>query len=193
MKNLLIFFSLLFTTQLVAQNVTNAEAADKAFQAGIMEGSILQGFVDDPLTIRIVDPANHGDLDATGLQNAANVTVTYNRIIAALTADFGDLPRLIAQADSLNALAEVTQDLEIGLAFRTSFSTFESMALLLGYNLNEKLRLGYAFDLNTAQLRNNNNNTHEIVLNYCFTLQITPPPIIRLVDPRRLDRDDSVE
>lgn len=106
MKNLLIFFSLLFTTQLVAQNVTNAEAADKAFQAGIMEGSILQGFVDDPLTIRIVDPANHGDLDATGLQNAANVTVTYNRIIAALTADFGDLPRLIAQADSLNALAD---------------------------------------------------------------------------------------
>ena len=47
--------------------------------------------------------------------------------------------------------------------------TFESVAILAGINLNEKLKFCYSFDIGTSKLKSFNNGSHEIIMKY--TLQ----------------------
>lgn len=94
---------------------------------------------------------------------------------------------------NLGIMADVNSSLEAGIGMRTSTKTFESASAIIGYNLNPKLRIGYAFDLNTSKLRGNNANTHEVILNYCFSISIPPPIEIIIVDPRHLDKEPGVE
>lgn len=160
--------------------------------SGLSLGYSLQNVLNtqfDFATLQTLEPGWHQYINVGYDNLPLPIPVNANLLIKASQDDVG-----FANPDfSLNALAQVSSNLEAGIAFRSSLKTFESLALLLGYNLNEKLRLGYAFDLNTAKIRNNNNNTHEIVLNYCFTLQVQEKPLIRLVDPRHLDKDSGVE
>jgi type IX secretion system PorP/SprF family membrane protein len=143
----------------------------------------------DFATLQTLKPGWHQYINVGYDNLPLPIPVDANLMVKASQDQFG-----FANPDfNLNALAEVTPDLELGIAFRSSLRTFESLALLLGYNLNNNLRIGYSFDLNTAKLRNNNNNTHEVVLNYCFNLEIPERPPIRLVDPRHLDKDSGVE
>ncbi|MDB4347053.1 PorP/SprF family type IX secretion system membrane protein [Bacteroidia bacterium] len=94
---------------------------------------------------------------------------------------------------NLGALADLSTALQAGLSLRTSTKTFESLSAIIGYNLNPQLRIGYSFDINTSGLRTNNNNTHEVVLNYCFNIAVVEKQSIRLLDPRHLDKDSSIE
>lgn len=159
---------------------------------GLSLGYALQNVSSTPFqfsTLQTIEPGWHNYINVGYDNLPLPIPVNANLLIKASQDRAG-----FSNPDfNLNALAEVTPDLEIGLAFRSSLRTFESLAILLGYNLNQNLRLGYAFDLNTAKLRNNNNNTHEIVLNYCFALEMPEKQIIRIVDPRHLDKDSGVE
>lgn len=95
---------------------------------------------------------------------------------------------------NLGVLADISETLQAGLGIRSSFKTpLESFSVLLGYSVSPKMRIGYSFDLNTTQLRGNNNNTHEIILNYCFTLKFIEKQPIILVDPRHIDKDPNIE
>lgn len=48
-------------------------------------------------------------------------------------------------------------------------NTFESVAILAGINLNEKLKFCYSFDIGISKLKSFNNGSHEIIVKY--TLQ----------------------
>jgi type IX secretion system PorP/SprF family membrane protein len=53
---------------------------------------------------------------------------------------------------------------EIGASYRYQ----DAVSGLLGFNVTNNLRLGYAYDFNTSELNNFNSGSHEFVLRYTF-------------------------
>jgi len=139
--------------------------------------------------VQAIAPGWHQYLNASAEFTPGGLMVRPYLLIKASQAKAG-----FANPDfNLGALAELSTSLQAGLSLRTSTKTFESLSAIIGYNLNPQLRLGYSFDINTSGLRANNNNTHEVVLNYCFNIALVERPLIRLVDPRHLDQDQNIE
>lgn len=64
----------------------------------------------------------------------------------------------------LNASVLFDEKLWVGVSYRS----FDSIDLLLELQLNNQLRLGYAYDITTSDLRQVNSGSHEIMLNYRF-------------------------
>ena len=64
----------------------------------------------------------------------------------------------------INANILLDERLWIGVSYRS----FDSIDLLLELQLNDQLRLGYAYDITTTDLSQVNNGSHEIMLNYRF-------------------------
>jgi len=50
----------------------------------------------------------------------------------------------------------------------------DAVSIMAGYYIFPELRLTYAYDLTTSALRNASSGSHEIMLNYCFTIEIPP-------------------
>ncbi len=94
----------------------------------------------------------------------------------------------------LTGLVEYQQRLWGGLAYR---STSDALSVLLGYsgfqgNL-KGLRIGYSYDLTLTRILSVSSGTHEIQLNYCFTVTLPPPEIKRYVDPRHQIKDPVLD
>ncbi|MEM9337530.1 MAG: type IX secretion system membrane protein PorP/SprF [Bacteroidota bacterium] len=63
-----------------------------------------------------------------------------------------------------NANVLFDEKLWVGVSYRS----FDSVDLLLELQLNQQLRLGYAYDITTSDLGQVNSGSHEIMLNYRF-------------------------
>ncbi len=74
-----------------------------------------------------------------------------------------------------NANVLFDEKLWVGVSYRS----FDSIDLLLELQLNEQLRLGYAYDITTSDLRQVNSGSHEIMLNYRFVFSKS-----KIVTPR---------
>lgn len=65
-----------------------------------------------------------------------------------------------------------------------SFRTEDAIAPMIGYQhtfagqTSSMLRIGYAYDVTTSELRNYSSGGHEILLSYCFNVVRTPPTSI---------------
>ncbi len=91
----------------------------------------------------------------------------------------------------LSALVKMNNLFAGGLAYRT---TNDAVSVLLGYYPRPELRIGYSYDLTLSRLQSASNGTHEIQLNYCFTIQLPPPPDpVIILTPRHLDRNKDIE
>lgn len=87
---------------------------------------------------------------------------------------------------TLGLLADISPLLQIGTSSRFSSKNIESVSGILGIYLMSNLRIGYAYDFNVSGLNRNHQNTHEIMLKYCFTkCQMVDPD-----DPRHIDQFD---
>ena len=82
--------------------------------------------------------------------------------------------------------ASTILDLNLNVLYRdmlwagATYRLGDAIAPMLGYqhkfDNNATLRIGYSYGITTSQLGNYNNGTHDIMLNYCFDLDKTPPP-----------------
>lgn len=94
----------------------------------------------------------------------------------------------------VTGLLEYQQRLWGGLAYR---STSDALSVLLGYSgfqgPLQGLRIGYSYDLTLTRILSVSSGTHEIQLNYCFTVSIPDPPIKRYVDPRHQIKDSTLD
>jgi len=91
----------------------------------------------------------------------------------------------------LSALVKMNNLFAGGLAYRT---TNDAVSVLLGYYPRPELRIGYSYDVTLSRLQSASNGTHEIQLNYCFTIQLPPPPDpVIILTPRHLDRNKDIE
>lgn len=90
------------------------------------------------------------------------------------------------------ALVEYQNKLWGGLAYRTTVDAFSVMLGYSGFSGNFKgLRIGYSYDLTLSKILNVSSGTHEIQLNYCFIVKIVPPPVVPVVTPPFMHREED--
>jgi type IX secretion system PorP/SprF family membrane protein len=95
-----------------------------------------------------------------------------------------------AQLD-LSALVKMNNLFAGGLAYRTEN---DAMSILLGYYPRPELRIGYSYDITLSRIQSASNGTHELQVNYCFTIKLPPPPEpVIILTPRHLDRNRDIE
>jgi len=87
---------------------------------------------------------------------------------------------------TVGSLLDLNPLIQVGVSSRFSHKNYESVSAMMGIYIMPNLRIGYAYDLNVSGLRGNNNNTHEIMLKYCFSKCKSE----YIDDPRHLDRTD---
>lgn len=80
------------------------------------------------------------------------------------------------QAD-INANFHFNNRFWIGASYRLE----DAIVLMAGLNITPNLRLGYAYDLTTSDLKDYSNGTHEIMLGYCYKIRKKITPINRNV------------
>ncbi len=82
----------------------------------------------------------------------------------------------------LSLVSEIVSKYYVGISNRGfGNKTFESVAILAGINLNEKLKFCYSFDIGTSKLKSFNNGSHEIIMKYTLQNNLgkgVPPKII---------------
>lgn len=82
----------------------------------------------------------------------------------------------------INGLLFYKQRVWIG----TSYRSIDAVALLLGFNINEQLRVGYSYDINTSKLANFNSGSHEFVIGYDWKVNTSKRSTIIMKSPRFL-------
>lgn len=70
----------------------------------------------------------------------------------------------------LNVSALYNNKIWAGVSYRLQ----DAVAIMAGYYILPDLRLSYSYDLTTSSLRNASYGSHEIMLNYCFKIEIPP-------------------
>jgi type IX secretion system PorP/SprF family membrane protein len=95
-----------------------------------------------------------------------------------------------AQLD-LSALVKMNNLFAGGLAYRTES---DALSVLIGYYAKPELRIGYSYDITMTRIQTVSNGTHELQVNYCFTIRLPePPPPIIILTPRHMMRDNNIE
>ncbi len=129
------------------------------------------------------------DMDQLNLQNVHHYWITAGYKYQ-INPDWVLRPSILAKTD-----AKSTQiDLNVNVLFRdmvwagVSYRLSDAIAPMLGYQTkvgDGLLRIGYAYDVTTSQLKGYSNGSHDIMLNYCFSLE-KPPVIQKSKNPRFL-------
>lgn len=70
----------------------------------------------------------------------------------------------------LNMAATYNNQIWGGVTYRV----YDALAIMAGYQLTKDLRATYSYDLTTSTLRNSSSGSHEIMMSYCFTIEIPP-------------------
>jgi type IX secretion system PorP/SprF family membrane protein len=74
----------------------------------------------------------------------------------------------------------VTTQLDLNLATTynnqiwggVTYRVYDAFAVMAGYQITKDLRASYSYDLTTSSLRNSSSGSHEVMLSYCFTIEI---------------------
>lgn len=70
----------------------------------------------------------------------------------------------------LNAAATYNNQIWGGVTYRV----YDALSIMAGYQITKDLRATYSYDLTTSSLRNSSSGSHEIMMTYCFTIEIPP-------------------
>lgn len=109
-----------------------------------------------------------------------------------INSDFSVQPNLLLKSD----FTSTQLDVNLTVMFRDMIWLGASYRLqdvivapMVGYKHNfdkyGTLKVGYSYDMTASKIKNYSSGTHEIFLNYCFNIDITPP-IQRVKHPRFL-------
>ena len=103
-------------------------------------------------------------------------------------------PSLLVKSDvyqtqvDISLVGKYNENIFAGATFRGYDSnSIDALSIIGGIKLNEKITIGYAYDLTLSGLSNVSNGTHEILINYNLGKQVGlgKPPII-IYNPRSL-------
>lgn len=70
----------------------------------------------------------------------------------------------------INAAATYNNQIWGGVTYRV----YDALSIMAGYQITKDLRATYSYDLTTSSLRNSSSGSHEIMMSYCFTIEIPP-------------------
>lgn len=111
-----------------------------------------------------------------------------------------DISGIVRPTIDLQGLFVYNNTFAGGLNYRTAMSVqSDAISIMLGYypqlkstsNLEQNLRIGYAYDIPLQAI--NTNGTHEIQVNYCFRLSLPPPTTYRIPHPRDMQRPGNFD
>jgi type IX secretion system PorP/SprF family membrane protein len=74
----------------------------------------------------------------------------------------------VATQFDLNAAASYNKKIWGGVTYRVQ----DALAIMAGYQIAENLRASYSYDLTTSTLSNSSSGSHEIMMSYCFIIDI---------------------
>lgn len=77
---------------------------------------------------------------------------------------------LVTTQLDLNVAAMYNNQLYGGVTYRVN----DAFAVMAGYQLTKDLRATYSYDITTSSLSNSSSGSHEIMMSYCFTIEIPP-------------------
>jgi type IX secretion system PorP/SprF family membrane protein len=86
-----------------------------------------------------------------------------------------------------NVTNNTTVDVNVNAHFNSkywaglSWRNQDAIVLMAGVTLMENLRIGYAYDYTTSELKNYSNGSHEVMLGYCFNVKKRVPVSIKNV------------
>jgi len=77
---------------------------------------------------------------------------------------------LVTTQLDINAAATYNNQIWGGVTYRV----YDALAVMAGYQISKDLRATYSYDLTTSSLANSSSGSHEIMMSYCFTIEIPP-------------------
>ena len=77
---------------------------------------------------------------------------------------------LVTTQFDLNAAATYNNQIWGGVTYRV----YDALSVMAGYQITKDLRATYSYDLTTSSFRNSSSGSHEIMMSYCFTIEIPP-------------------
>lgn len=130
------------------------------------------------------------DLTDLNISNAKHFWITAGYEYG-LGPDLKLRPSILAKSDA----ASTQLDVNINVLYKdmiwggVSYRVSDAIAPMLGYQNNDvgggTLRIGYAYDVTTSQIKGYSNGSHDIMVNYCFNLD-KPKPLQKSKNPRFL-------
>ncbi len=70
----------------------------------------------------------------------------------------------------LNVAASYNNEIWGGVTYRV----YDALSIMAGYQITKDLRASYSYDLTTSNLRTSSSGSHEIMMSYCFTIEVPP-------------------
>ena len=130
------------------------------------------------------------DLTELNISNAKHFWITAGYEYG-LGPDLKLRPSILAKSDA----ASTQLDVNINVLYKdmiwggVSYRVSDAIAPMVGYQNNDvgggTLRIGYAYDVTTSQIKGYSNGSHDIMVNYCFNLE-KPKPLQKSKNPRFL-------
>ena len=77
---------------------------------------------------------------------------------------------LVTTQFDINAAVTYNNEIWGGVTYRL----YDAISIMAGYQITKDLRASYSYDLTTSSLRNSSSGSHEIMMSYCFTIEIPP-------------------
>ena len=77
---------------------------------------------------------------------------------------------LVTTQFDINAAVTYNNEIWGGVTYRL----YDALSIMAGYQITKDLRASYSYDLTTSSLRNSSSGSHEIMMSYCFTIEIPP-------------------
>jgi len=77
---------------------------------------------------------------------------------------------LITTQLDLNVAASYNNEIWGGVTYRV----YDALSIMAGYQITKDLRATYSYDLTTSNLRTSSSGSHEIMMSYCFTIEVPP-------------------
>jgi type IX secretion system PorP/SprF family membrane protein len=130
------------------------------------------------------------DLTDLNISNAKHFWITAGYEYS-LGPDLKLRPSILAKSDA----ASTQLDVNVNVLYKNmiwggvSYRVSDAIAPMVGYQNNDvgggSLRIGYAYDVTTSQIKGYSNGSHDIMVNYCFSLD-KPKPLQKSKNPRFL-------
>ena len=140
-------------------------------------------------TVNLLEPTVTGDFLSTQLSRNYFLTATYNfDLLRNLSAH----PSFLLKTDQIEWQSEISllfkydDNIFLGGSFRGyNSTTVDAVALIIGGDIGDKLRLGYAYDFTLSDLNVVSSGSHEFLLTYVLGTQVGKGKLPKIIfNPR---------
>jgi type IX secretion system PorP/SprF family membrane protein len=86
-------------------------------------------------------------------------------------------PSLMVKSDATSTQVDINTNVQLQNKFwlGASYRLQDAIVILAGLEVTQNLKVGYAYDLTTSDIKTYSSGTHELMINYCFRVKPSVP------------------